>query len=1135
MKISLSRVLSRSLRLVAGAFMAGGVACAHRSDDGPPAADAGPSGDVVVSAAAASQTFPFGSVSRNLDFLYRQHRDLIGDFTEYVRTPETDTSLVLRPDGSGGVEWAAGGGGSPADGAYADITVSGGGASWVIGAGKVTPSKLADADFGAFTVSSGVAALDAGSVGASALASTAVTPGAYAPLAGTVDADGRLTSAAVASSAAIQSALGSVYLPLGGGTLSGDLNFAGNDATNLASVLFDANDTPATPPADHYSFAVIGGGTPVVKTPDGITYQLVRTVSGLIQVDVLDPNAAPDGSVLQIVTGNPVWAAPAEATNVADADYGDVAVSSGVWSLDSGVVQPATLADADFGSFSISAGVASMDAGSVGASALADGDYGDVSVATGVVSLDGGVVRLPTLSQSLYTQSGAAPTVNDDSADGYEIGSLWWDNIGSDLYVATEVVLGAAVWTQINGGGNPPDGDYGDVVIGSGVWTLDTIDHDLTLADASTSAAYRTITLTDDSAAAGVNFGSIQFSETTSGAGASIYGIQTANGAGSLIMSVPSEGVSITLDGQTSGVYLSGPTYTADLSNYDHHVVVPTGNGKLTPSAMHLSESTGYVVTGVAATDVITAVGHQFRHITFTGASVTGDAGTDIITVTNHGLVSGDTIFFSSVTGGSGISTGYPYYVIVLSANTFSISALHSAGVLNFTTNITAATFETPRPTVAFANLVGGANLANFTVYYVRDVVGDTFKVSLTSSGAVRDFTTDITSGVVALSYVQIRAQAEATSPSVALPGAPIDYSVAQDLVLSPGQYRALYVSNRPADGYTYSGVSISSFSGNPRGSWSVDLQANRSANTQVASGTASFIGGGSGNTASGQNAVVCGGGEYNQLRGNVASGTQSFVGAGNRNTASANWSVAVGGVLNTASGSYSAVGGGDTNAASGSHSVIAGGEDHNVASTCGSVLGGWDNDIATGGDFASIIGGTFNDVTLSGDFSTILNGQLNIADLPNSIVSGVYGDTDHTGSAVFSPTRKATTGDSQTSIVPMLGVSTTDATPTLLTIEGASHITVASGVTYALEIRVVGRSTGGESAAYFFTALIENNGGTTTLIGGGTPDKVIEDDATWDCAVTASDASDRLEITVTGEAATTIRWSATVETTKAQ
>lgn len=66
-----------------------------------------------------------------------------------------------------------------------------------------------------------------------------------------------------------------------------------------------------------------------------------------------------------------------------------------------------------------------------------------------------------------------APTVNEDSGDGYEVGSLWVDVTADIAYVALDVTVAAAVWQAIGGGGNsfavlmptagltaPVDGDF---------------------------------------------------------------------------------------------------------------------------------------------------------------------------------------------------------------------------------------------------------------------------------------------------------------------------------------------------------------------------------------------------------------------------------------------------------------------------------------------------------------------------------------------------------------------------------------------------------------------------------------------------------------------------------------------------
>ena len=76
---------------------------------------------------------------------------------------------------------------------------------------------------------------------------------------------------------------------------------------------------------------------------------------------------------------------------------------------------------------------------------------------------------------------------------------------------------------------------------------------------------------------------------------------------------------------------------------------------------------------------------------------------------------------------------------------------------------------------------------------------------------------------------------------------------------------------------------------GNARGQYAVDLQMVRTANTQVASGQYSFVGGGASNVASGGASFVAGG------SGNVASGESSFVGGGDYSQASGKQSASFG------------------------------------------------------------------------------------------------------------------------------------------------------------------------------------------------------------------------------------------------
>jgi hypothetical protein len=123
---------------------------------------------------------------------------------------------------------------------------------------------------------------------------------------------------------------------------------------------------------------------------------------------------------------------------------------------------------------------------------------------------------------------------------------------------------------------------------------------------------------------------------------------------------------------------------------------------------------------------------------------------------------------------------------------------------------------------------------------------------------------------------------------------------------------------------------------GNARGQGAVDLQRERLAPTQVASGPYSVIGGGRNSTASGMYATVGGGysniasGSYATVGGgyqNTASGLQyTTVGGGYQNTASVEDATVGGGRNNTARRTGATVGGGQNNTASGDHSVVPGG-----------------------------------------------------------------------------------------------------------------------------------------------------------------------------------------------------------------
>ncbi len=78
-----------------------------------------------------------------------------------------------------------------------------------------------------------------------------------------------------------------------------------------------------------------------------------------------------------------------------------------------------------------------------------------------------------------------------------------------------------------------------------------------------------------------------------------------------------------------------------------------------------------------------------------TGAAlptVTATATTDLVNSTSHGLVVGDSVIFTALTGGAGLATQTPYYVVWKDANTFKVSAVKGGTPIDITTDASAAT-----------------------------------------------------------------------------------------------------------------------------------------------------------------------------------------------------------------------------------------------------------------------------------------------------------------------------------------------------------------------------------------------------------------------------------------------------------
>jgi len=190
---------------------------------------------------------------------------------------------------------------------------------------------------------------------------------------------------------------------------------------------------------------------------------------------------------------------------------------------------------------------------------------------------------------------------------------------------------------------------------------------------------------------------------------------------------------------------------------------------------------------------------------------------------------------------------------------------------------------------------------------------------------------------------------------------------------------------------------------------------------------------------------------------------------------------------------------------------------------------GGKDNSATA--TYATVAGGVNNKVTNQHGFAA--GSRNEVSGLLASAI-GYHGKADKQGQFVHAASIFSANGDAQYSRFVMRN-ATTDATPTEVYLDGASlQLTIAADTCYMFTIRVsaIEDSSGTDAAGYHIQGCLVNNGGTTALVGTPTVTSH-ESDAAWDCAASADDTNDALAITVTGAAATNVRWVATVELTQ--
>ena len=243
----------------------------------------------------------------------------------------------------------------------------------------------------------------------------------------------------------------------------------------------------------------------------------------------------------------------------------------------------------------------------------------------------------------------------------------------------------------------------------------------------------------------------------------------------------------------------------------------------------------------------------------------------------------------------------------------------------------------------------------------------------------------------------------------------------------------------------------------------------------------------------------------YRTAASQVASAVRSTV-VGNSNRASGSYSAAVGSGCQATGAFATAVGSNAT------------------AAQYGAALG-YDVDA---GNTAVVVGAQ----SIASGYASVALGNGCVASQWGAVATGFVAKADRVGMRAHAHDRFAASGDSQR-VDFGLYAKTTDATPqTMLlgkTYNTTAQLTIASGKILHATVQVIGsKSDGSAIAIYQRQVAIANVGGTTALVGSV---NTIGSDtaASTSLSITADNTNDSLKIEVTGIAAETWRWFAGV------
>lgn len=293
-------------------------------------------------------------------------------------------------------------------------------------------------------------------------------------------------------------------------------------------------------------------------------------------------------------------------------------------------------------------------------------------------------------------------------------------------------------------------------------------------------------------------------------------------------------------------------------------------------------------------------------------------------------------------------------------------------------------------------------------------------------------------------------------------------------------------------------------------------------------------IGGGTGHTLSGDGGTIAGGAN------GTVSGDHGGIASGSGNTVSGARSVIGGGISNTVKGVNSGILGGSANLNYGDSAFIVGGTSGQVGhltnttwGTYSNIGGGFQNVVGSTGQaqYATIGGGRVNSVQT--DYGTIPGGRENQVKTRNFGMASGYGAVaDKYGQQARASGYFAAAGDAQASDM-VARIQTTDATPKVMLLDGANWKMgmTASGNLWAFTGIVVAHRTGatGDNAAFKVEGALARDAAAVGRLIGTPAVTLLGAEGTasgWSVAVTTNNSAE-LVLTVTGEAAKTIRWVA--------